>query len=122
MAHNKDRRPEYPTEGNKHSSRKKKIKPIHIFWIVFFVILGAIVTYTELTIWQVKQDPVETTAVIYAESLSGGNGRNYFYKFDVEGVTYKGKCTKGEIGDVIKIRYNRKDPSKNYSAENGECI
>lgn len=122
MAHNKDRHPVYPKEGKKHFCRKRKLKPIHIFWIVFFVILGAIVIHTELTIWQVKQDPVETTAVIYAESLNSGRGTTKFYKFEVEGVTYKGKCTEGKIGDVIKIRYYRKDPSKNYSAENGECI
>ena len=122
MGHNIDRRPDYPKEGKKHLRRKKKIKPIHIFWIVFFVILGAIVIHTELTIWQVKQDPVETTAVIYAESLGSGRGRTFFYEFRVEGVTYKGKCTEGKIGNVIKIRYNRKDPSKNYSVDNGECI
>lgn len=122
MAHNKNRHPVYPKEGNKQSLRNKKIKPIHIFWIVFFVIIGAIVIHTEYTIWQTKQDPVETTAIIYAESMSGGNGRTYFYEFRVEGVTYKGKCTEGKIGDVIKIRYFRKDPSKNYSVDNGECI
>jgi hypothetical protein len=54
---------------------------------------------------QVKQDPVETTAVIYAESMGTGRGRTYFYKFKVEGVTYKGKCTVGKIGDAIKIRW-----------------
>ena len=122
MAHNKDRRPDYPKEGKKLFLSKKKIKPIHIFWIVFFVIVGAIAIHTELTIWQVKQDPLDTTAVIYADSWGSGRGRTYFYEFGAEGVTYKGKCTKGKIGDVIKIRYYRKDPSKNYSVDNGECI
>lgn len=122
MAHNKDRRPDYPQEGKKCFWHKRKLKPIHIFWIVFFVIVGAIAIHTELTIWQVKQDPVETTAVIYSESPDTGRGCTYFYEFEVDGVTYKGKCTKGKIGDVIKIRYYRKDPSKNYSVENGECI
>ncbi len=122
MAHNKDRRLDYPQEGKKCFWHKRKLKPIHIFWIVFFVIVGAIAIHTELTIWQVKQDPLETTAVIYAESCGSGRGRTYFYEFGAEGVTYKGKCTKGKIGDVIKIRYYRKDPSKNYSVDNGECI
>lgn len=122
MAHNKDRRPDYPQEGKKCFWHKRKLKPIHIFWIVFFVIVGAIAIHTELTIWQVKLDPVETTAVIYAESCGSGRGRTFFYEFEVDGVTYKGRCTEGKIGDVIKIRYNRKDPSKNYSVDNGECI
>ena len=123
MAHNKDRRPDYPKEGKKHFRRKRKLKPIHIFWIVFFVLLGARVAYTEFTIWKIDTDPIETFAKVNGRGFGSGRGYLRLYEFDVDGSTYYGRAVYGcDVGDVIKIRYYSKDPSKNYSVDNGKCI
>ena len=123
MSHNKDRHPVYHKEVKKHFWRKRKLKPVHIFGIAFIVLLGARVAYTEYTIWKIDTDPIETFAKVYGTGFGTGRGYFRFYKFDVDGLTYYGKATNGcEVGDVIKIRYYSKDPSKNYSVDNGECI
>ncbi len=123
MAHNKGRRPDYPKEGKKRFRRKRKLKPIHIFWIVFFVLLGARVAYTEFTIWKIDTDPIETFAKVNGRGFGSGRGYLRLYEFDVDGATYYGRAVYGcDVGDVIKIRYYSKDPSKNYSVDNGKCI
>lgn len=123
MGHNKDRRPDYPKEGKKHFLRKRKIKPVYIFLIAIVVLLGARAAYTEYTIWKIETDPIETNAKVYGRSISNGHGYFRRYKFDVDGVTYYGNAAYGcEVGDVIKIRYYSKDPSKNYSVYNGKCV
>lgn len=123
MGHNNDRRTDYHKERKKRFGRKRKLKPIHIFWIAFVVLIGARAAHTEYTIWKINTDSIETFAKVYGRGVDTGRGYFRFYEFDVDGTTYYGSAAYGcEVGDVIKIRYYAKDPSKNYSVDNGKCI
>ncbi len=103
----------------KSVSRHKRIKPITYFWIITFLFVGSITVNTEYKRWQIEKDPAETYAIVYAISLGSGHGYVRFYRFEIEGTTYYGRAFSGcEIGDWIKVRYLRSDPSKNRSVHN----
>ena len=103
----------------KKSSHHARIKPITFYWIIFFLVVGGITFNTQCTRWQIEKDPAEAFATVYAVSLGSGHGYTRFYKFVIDGNTYYGKAFSGcEIGDRIKVRYLRSDPSKNRSVNN----
>ena len=116
MGRNKDRRPDYPKEGKKNIWLKKDIKPIHIVLSIVAFLLLVFGFYIEIDErCKINQDPVETIATVYGKEHSVRLTYTW-YKFDVDGIIYKGNTifgSKNEIGDPIKIRYWRKDPRKN---------
>lgn len=103
-----------------NNGKTRKLKPIAVFGIVFALGICAITIRTELRLRDIERDYVITQAYVYAVSPSTGRGYSRFYRFDVDGVRYYGRAFYGcEIGDVIEVKYSRKDPSKNRSINNG---
>lgn len=122
MSHNINRQTDYPTYVGKCSPKKKKFNFAFVSIILGIVILWICTTHTNYTVWKIKTDPVETTATVY-DDFKHGNGDHFRYKFTVDGVTYHGYAVAGcKVGDTISILYYRKDPSKNFSVNNGVRI
>lgn len=107
-------------KGRSLKGKTHKLKPLTVFWIVFAIYICANAIKTELTLWEIERDPVTTRAYVYSVSPDTGRGHTRFYKFEVDGIIYYGKAYYGcDIGDVIEVKYSRKDPSKNRSINNG---
>lgn len=89
-----------------------------IFFVLFFLVLIAIffrLLQDTIAVKMIKEDPIFTKAVIYAESGfgKGSSGSTYVYKFVDHGETYRGFLSKSEnfkYGDSVFIVYYRKFP------------
>lgn len=138
MGHNKDRRPTYPAE-NKKGKGKSFVKLLkdgwaYAFLVIFFVLfINAIVIIHDNHIRrnQIKDNPVETEAVINRigkkEYWSGRySGTPVYYDYYVGDSLYHGmiyESTKERetnnmrVGNTIKITYEKDNPSNSMFGE-----
>ena len=139
MGHNKDRHPTYPTE-NKKGKGKSFVKLLkdgwaYAFLVIFFVLfINAIVIIHDNHIRrnQIKDNPVETEAVITRigkkEFWRGRHAHTkpVYYDYYVGDSLYHGKIYEStkeretnnmRVGNTIKITYERDNPSNSMFKE-----
>ena len=135
MGHNKDRRPTYPAE-NKKGKGKSFVKLLkdgwaYAFLVIFFVLfINAIVIIHDNHIRrnQIKDNPVETEAVITKIGRKGflrgryAHTRPVYYDYYVgdslyHGMIYERKVNNMKVGHTIKITYEKDNPSNSMFGE-----
>lgn len=138
MGHNKDRRPTYPVE-NKKGKGKSIVKLLKDGWdwfcfallVIYFVfcIISFIVIVHDNHIRrnQIKDNPVETEAVITKigrkEFWRGRHaGTPVYYDYYVgdslyHGMIYERKVNNMKVGHTIKITYENGNPSNSMFGE-----
>ena len=127
MAHNKDRRPTYPTE-NKNRNAKSIINLLKNGWnwLCFaFVVVTAIyiiykIPYNTIRRYHIEKSPVTTEAVITQIGESTRVGAPVYYDFYVGDSLYHGivmmtskqrKAKNTRVGQTINITYEKDNPS-----------
>ena len=135
MGHNKDRRPTYPAE-NKKGKGKSIVKLLkdgwaYAFLVIFFVLfINAIVIIHDNHIRrnQIKDNPVETGAVITKIGRKGflrgryAHTKPVYYDYYVgdslyHGMIYERKVNNMKVGHTIKITYEKDNPTNSMFGE-----
>lgn len=138
MGHNKDRRPSYPAENKK--GKGKSIVKLLKDWLAFalvviffvFCIINFIVIVHDNHVKrnQIKDNPVETEAVITKigkKDFGRYSGTPVYYDYYVGESLYHGKiytrskkerkANNMEVGNTIKITYEKDNPSNSMFGE-----
>lgn len=128
MAHNKDRRPTYPTENKKHHAKSIiDLLKNGWNWLCFaFVVVVAIyivykIPYTAIKRYYIEKSPVTTEAVITQIGKSTQwVGAPVYYDFYVGDSLYHGivmmtskqrKAKNTRVDQTINITYEKDNPS-----------
>ena len=127
MAHNKDRRPTYPTENKKRNAKSIiDLLKNGWNWLCFaFVVVVAIYTiykipHNAIRRYHIEKSPVTTEAVITQIGESTRVGAPVYYDFYVgdslyHGIVYTSRKTREanniRIGQTINITYEKDNPS-----------
>lgn len=141
MGHNKDRRPTYPAENKKRKSIAKLLKDgwewfcfglVVIFFVFCIINFIVIVHDNHIRRNQIKDNPVETEAVITKigrkEFWRGRyvHTKPVYYDYYVGDSLYHGKIYEStkerkannmEVGHTIKITYEKGNPSNSMFGE-----
>ena len=134
MAHNKDRRPTYPTENKKHNAKSiiNLLKNVW-YWLCFALVVVTFIyvlykiPHNAIQRNHIEKNPVTTEAVItrIGES-SRWVGAPIYYDFYVgdslyHGIFYKSKKTieanNMRVGQTINITYEKDNPSNSMFEE-----
>ncbi|MBP5326457.1 MAG: hypothetical protein J6Y98_00920 [Bacteroidales bacterium] len=132
MGHNKDRRPTYPV-GKKKSSGKSIVKLLTrcfewlcIAFVVFFLVYASVnIPYNYIQRNHIKNNPVETEAVITRiGDATRWIGPCVYYDYYVEDSLYHVEVAAGHkiadqlrVGQTINITYEKDNPSNSMYGE-----
>ena len=138
MGHNKDRRPTYPAENKKRKSIAKLLKDgwewfcfgLIVIYFVFCIINFIVIVHdNHIRRNQIKDNPVETEAVITKigkKDFGRYSGTPVYYDYYdgdslYHGIIYvrgrKRKANNMEVGHTIKITYEKGNPSNSMFGE-----